>query len=138
MNSSGNMALQERTGRFVYSAGADCDSAKKVRDPRVDALTITEVRLTRDRRIARVYVASYADEEAIKEGLVGLESARGVLRRELARLLHWPWTPELIFEVDRSWQYGEHMDQLFDKLREERELQEGSGDSDAEQDSTGD
>ena len=110
----------------------------KVRDPRVDALTITEVRLTRDRRIARVYVASYADDEAIKEGLAGLESARGVLRRELARLLHWRWTPELIFELDRSWQYGEHMDQLFDKLREEREIQEKSGESDAAQNSTGD
>jgi len=44
----------------------------KVRDPRIDPLTITEVSLTRDRRIARVYVASYADEDTLKEGLAGL------------------------------------------------------------------
>ncbi len=138
MNGSGNIAhRKERADSFIQQE-LTVILREKVRDPRVDALTITEVRLTRDRRIARVYVASYADEEAIQEGLAGLESARGVLRRELARLLHWPWTPELIFEVDRSWQYGEHMDQLFDKLREEREPQEESGDSDAEQDSTGD
>jgi len=93
----------------------------KVRDPRIDPLTITEVSLTRDRRIARVYVASYADEDTLKEGLAGLESAKGLLRHELAQLLHWPWAPELLFRVDRSWQYGEHMDRLIDQVRQERE-----------------
>lgn len=93
----------------------------KVRDPRVDSLTITEVSLTKDRRVARVYVASFEDEETLNEGLKGLESAKGVLRRELAQLLHWPWTPELLFRIDHSWQYGERMDQLIERVREERE-----------------
>jgi ribosome-binding factor A len=93
----------------------------KVRDPRVAALTITEVSLTKDRRVARVYVASFAEDDTLKEGLVGLESAKGVLRKELAQLLHWPWTPELLFRIDRSWQQGERMDQLLDQVREERE-----------------
>lgn len=93
----------------------------KVRDPRVDTLTITEVSLTKDRRVARVYVASFEDEETLNEGLKGLESAKGVLRRELAQLLHWPWTPELLFRIDHSWQYGERMDQLIEQVREERE-----------------
>ncbi|MHB1317284.1 MAG: 30S ribosome-binding factor RbfA [Anaerolineae bacterium] len=101
----------------------------KVRDPRVDSLTITEVSLTKDRRVARVYVASFEDEETLNEGLKGLESAKGVLRRELARLLHWPWTPELLFRIDHSWQYGEHMDQLIEQVREERERKGDDEDS---------
>lgn len=92
----------------------------KVHDPRVAALTITEVSLTKDRRVARVYVASFSDEDTLKDGLAGLESAKGLLRRELAQLLHWPWTPELQFRVDRSWQYGEHIDQLIEKMHEDR------------------
>ncbi|MGI6367909.1 MAG: 30S ribosome-binding factor RbfA [Anaerolineae bacterium] len=109
----------------------------KVRDPRVAALTITEVSLTQDRRLARVYVASFADQDTIKEGLAALESAKGVLRRELARVLHWPWTPELIFRLDRSWQQGERIDQLLDEVRREREAQEETVDRDSAADSDG-
>jgi ribosome-binding factor A len=88
----------------------------RVHDPRVAGLTITEVSLTRDRRIARVYVASFSDQEALKDGLAGLDSAKGLLRRELAPLLHWPWVPWLEFRVDTSWQYGERIDQLIEEL----------------------
>jgi ribosome-binding factor A len=104
----------------------------KVRDPRVDTLTITEVSLTKDRRVARVYVASFSDDDTLKEGLVGLESAKGVLRKELAQLLHWPWTPELLFRIDRSWQQGERVDQLLDQVREEREGTQHPEGSDAQ------
>ncbi|NLT73799.1 MAG: 30S ribosome-binding factor RbfA [Chloroflexi bacterium] len=104
----------------------------RVRDPRVDTITITEVSLTTDRRLARVYVASYADEDVVKEALEGLESAKGILRRELAKVLHWPWTPELMFRMDESWQYGERMDKLIDEVREERDPEEADSGEHAE------
>ncbi|MFO7698795.1 MAG: 30S ribosome-binding factor RbfA [Anaerolineae bacterium] len=104
----------------------------KVHDPRVDSLTITEVSLTKDRRVARVYVASFEDEKTLNEGLKGLESAKGVMRRELAQLLHWPWTPELLFRIDHSWQYGERIDQLIEQVRAEREEKGEDEPSDAE------
>ncbi len=97
----------------------------RVRDPRVTALTVTDVELTQDRRIARVYVACYEGEEPLQEGLEGLTSAHGLLRRELAQRLHWRFTPVLEFRPDRSWQYGEHMDDLFDQIAEERGPEEG-------------
>ena len=50
-------------------------------DPRVGPMTITSVALTRDRRIARVYVACYSGEDDLSEGLKGLESAKDFLRR---------------------------------------------------------
>ncbi len=96
----------------------------RVRDPRVEALTVTDVELTQDRRLARVYVACYESEERLQEGLKGLASAQGLLRRELAARLHWRFTPELEFRPDRSWQYGERIDRLFDQIAEETNAQE--------------
>ena len=92
-----------------------------VKDPRVSSLTITEVELTPDRRIARVYVGSFANEEELREGMEGLESAKGFLRRKLGELLHWRFTPDLEFRVDRSWEYGAKIDSILAKLEQEEQ-----------------
>lgn len=92
---------------------------RDVQDPRVDKLTITEVSLTPDRRVARVYVSCYTGEEDLREGLQGLISARGVLRRHLSQVLQWRFTPRLEFRPDRSWEYGQKMDALFRAVAED-------------------
>jgi len=89
---------------------------QQVKDPRVSKVSITEVRLTPDRRVARVYVASYSGEEDLTEGLAGLRSARGVLRHHLAQVLHWRFTPRLEFRADRSWEYGARIDALLGSI----------------------
>jgi ribosome-binding factor A len=92
---------------------------QQVKDPRARSLSITEVDLTPDRRVARVYVTAYTGEEDLKEGLEGLRSARGVLRRHLSQVLGWRWTPYLEFRADRSWEYGARMDALFREISHE-------------------
>ena len=92
-----------------------------MRDPRMDLLTVTEVRLTPDRRIARVYVACYRDKDALSEGLEALESAKGALRHHLAQNLHWRFTPELEFRADRTWQRAERIEALLEQIAEEGE-----------------
>jgi len=96
-----------------------------VGDPRVGPMTITSVALTRDRRIARVYVACYSGEDDLSEGLKGLESAKGFLRRELSQVLLWRFTPELQFHVDRSWQHGARVEALLEELDLEHKDREG-------------
>ncbi len=98
-----------------------------VRDPRVEPVTVTSVEVTRDRRTARIYVACYSGEGALKEALEGLESAKGFLRRELGQLLGWRFTPQLEFRVDRSWEYGAKIDTLLEALEENR--QSGAGET---------
>lgn len=93
----------------------------EMQDPRVAAVTITEVELTKDRRIARVYVACYSGEQDLQEGIRALQNAQGFLRSRLSRVLRWPWTPTLEFRPDRSWEYGEKMDKLFDQIAIEPE-----------------
>ncbi len=96
----------------------------KVKDPRVKYITVTEVSLTPDRRIARVYVANYGTEAELQEGLEGLRSARGLLRRELAALLHWNFVPSLEFRVDRSWHYGQHIDALLEQINQDADTEQ--------------
>jgi ribosome-binding factor A len=102
-----------------------------VRDPRVDAISLTGVDLTPDRRVARVYVSAYADDEALQAGIAGLESAKGILRKALSQVLHWRFAPDLEFRPDRSWEYGRRIDALLDQIAQESPA---GGASDEEQD----
>jgi len=107
----------------------------QVRDPRVQNLIITDVDLTQDRRLARIYVACYDGEEALKTGLEGLESVRSYFRRALSQLLTWRFVPEVEFRVDRSWQHGTRIDALLRNiaLNEAGQPEEPRGDEEEPQ-----
>ncbi|UCC65126.1 MAG: 30S ribosome-binding factor RbfA [Anaerolineae bacterium] len=93
--------------------------ARRVRDPRLSSVTITEVDLTADLRTARIYVSVLDDDEETRQEILhGLHGAAGFLRRELAHRIKIRHTPELIFHLDESARYGEHIDQLLDQIRQ--------------------
>jgi ribosome-binding factor A len=92
---------------------------ERVHDPRVKGLTVTEVTLTPDRRIARVYITNFGSEDEMQTGLEGLRSCKGLLRHEISQLLHWNFAPDLDFRMDRSWNYGQRIDSLLAQLNEE-------------------
>lgn len=124
-----NPYRRERAGGFILEE-LTLLLRNAVRDPRVAPITITDVELTADRRIARVYVACYEGEEALREGLAGLESAKPFLRQRLGQSLHWRFTPELEFRVDNSWRYGERIDAILKDISSEEsedERDEGAG-----------
>jgi ribosome-binding factor A len=99
-----------------------------LQDERVHGVSIVDVDLTPDRRVARVYISSYESEESLQLALQGLEHAKGFLRRGLAGVLHWPFTPHLEFRVDRSWQHGERIDALLDQIAEEESTKQDAHD----------
>lgn len=96
----------------------------EVADPRVAPLTVTAVSLTKDRRIAKIYVTAYSGEEDLQAGLAGLESAKGYLRSRLSEILAWRFTPELLFVPDRTWQTAARIEQLFREIEQERAVRE--------------
>jgi len=53
------------------------------------------------------------DEKEFKKGL---KSAGGWLRRELGSSMNLRYTPELVFEVDHSIEYGAHISQVISSL----------------------
>ena len=95
---------------------------RRVRDPRLSAVTITEVDVTADLRIAHIYVSVLDDDEDTRqEVLHSLHGAAGFLRRELAQCLKVRHTPELVFRMDESTQYGQHIDELLAQIRREEQ-----------------
>jgi ribosome-binding factor A len=91
---------------------------RDVRDPRLADLTITEVRVTPDLLLARIFFSVLGSSEQQKEAQAGLESASGFLRSQLAGRVRLRSVPELIFELDTSVAYGQRIDDLLDQISE--------------------
>ncbi len=89
----------------------------RVKDPRVQQgmVTVTGVETTPDLRYAKVYL-SILGEVNEKELRRGLRSAGPWLRRELGSSLTLRYTPELIFERDRSIEQGARLSKLIDDV----------------------
>ena len=90
----------------------------QVKDPRVqqgDLISITHVDTTGDLRYCKVFLSVYGEVNE-KEFKKGLKSAAPWLRRELGSSLSLRYTPELIFELDHSIEYGAHINSLIEKL----------------------
>ena len=90
---------------------------RSVKDPRVQQgmLSVTRVETTGDLRYAKVWISVYGLQDE-KEFRRGLKSASGWLRRELAKSLSLRYTPELVFELDHSIEYGAHISSLLNDL----------------------
>ena len=93
---------------------------KKVRDPRVENVTITDVHVTGDLQQATIYYSILSDLASDKKkAKEGLEKASGLILRELGHNLSIYKTPELTFELDESVVYGNHIDQLLRNLNKD-------------------
>lgn len=91
---------------------------RKVKDPRLADITLTDVQVSPDLRRAKVFYSLLGDEERKVEAAVGLESATGFVKRELSKRLHLRRIPEVEFCFDSSLEYGSHIDRLLTELEE--------------------
>ena len=89
---------------------------REVRDPRLQGVTITEVKMDPELMFADIYVNALGDESRQNEVLYGLKSANGFLRREIGKRVRLRITPELNFHWDVSLQRGERLNQLISSL----------------------
>lgn len=99
---------------------------RDVKDPRVQQgmISVTRVETTGDLRYAKVWLSVLGMENE-KEFKRGLRSASGWLRRELGSALNLRYTPELVFELDHSIEYGAHISQVIDALDIRHEEESG-------------
>lgn len=89
---------------------------RKTKDPRVGFVTVTDVEVTNDLRLARVFVTTGPNDQHEAETFAGLAKAVGFIRAELGRRLHLRYTPELIFQKDTSGPRGNRIMALLDEL----------------------
>ncbi len=91
---------------------------KKVRDPRVKEVTITDVHVTGDLQQATIYYSTLSDKPEDKETVqLGLDKATNLVRGELGHRLSIYKTPEIMFERDESVEYGNRIDEMIEKLK---------------------
>lgn len=94
--------------------------ARKTRDPRVASVTVTDVRVTNDLQLARVYVTTRAEGPPVRDALLGLENASGFIRSELGRRLNLRYTPDLKFFYDDAGARGDRVLHLLDDLNRDQ------------------
>jgi len=90
---------------------------REVRDPGIGFITVTDVELTADLRLAKVYVSVMGSEEERARALSGLERAGGFIRHKLGERLTVRFIPELSFRLDQSLDYGERIDRLLEQIK---------------------
>ena len=96
---------------------------KGLKDPRIGFVTITSVDVTSDLRQARVYytlMSSQADmdnRDGRKETQAGLDSCSTYIRQQLGRMLRLRFIPEIHFEYDASFDYGQNIEKLLSEVK---------------------
>jgi ribosome-binding factor A len=86
---------------------------KRIKDPRLGFITVTDVRVTPDIREASVFYTVYGDEESRASTAAALESAKGVLRSEVGKQTGVKFTPTLEFIPDAIPETAAHLEELL-------------------------
>ncbi len=90
---------------------------KRIKDPRLEFATITNVKMSRDLRVARIYFTTTGNKKSAEEALEGFKSAIGYVKRTLAGQLGLRYMPELKFFYDESFDYGSHIDKILKDVK---------------------
>ncbi|CFX67685.1 Ribosome-binding factor A [Syntrophomonas zehnderi OL-4] len=95
----------------------------EIKDPRIDfsTVSVTRVDIPADISHARINISVLGDEVKQAETMKALQSARGHIRTELARMLQIRHAPELDFRLDKSIEHGIKMSSLLEELSKEAE-----------------
>lgn len=107
----------EETLRRIIAQALDRD----VEDPRVGYVTVSEVRLNRDRTVAQVFYTVLGDEEERSTSLAGLKRCRGYLRQIIGEQIRMRSVPELRFTYDDSLDRSFRIEETLDRIAAERE-----------------
>ncbi|MBO8176573.1 30S ribosome-binding factor RbfA [Aeribacillus pallidus] len=94
---------------------------RKIKDPRIGFVTVTDVRLTGDLQQAKVYITVLGDDQQKENTLKGLAKAKGFIRSEIGQRIRLRKTPEIIFEFDESIDYGNRIETLLKEIQKESE-----------------
>lgn len=85
----------------------------KVRDPGLSSVTVTDVSVTPDLKIAHVNYSALVAPEERRAVAQALRRSEGFLRRELGKVLDLRYAPELQFHYDDSFDRGARIDEIL-------------------------
>jgi len=90
-----------------------------MKDPRLANVTVSAIRLSAERTHAKVYFSVIGDVERERQAADGFAAAAPFMRRELGRRMRLRAIPTFEFHRDTSYEYGDRMERLFERLKTE-------------------
>src|SRR5215475_96793 len=120
---SGGSQRQLRVGELVRHALADMLTRGDVHDPVIEGhmITIPEVRVTADLRLATIYVMPMGGRDA-DEVVAAFERNKKYLRTEIAHRINLKFAPDIRFRVDDRFAEAERIDRLLRSPDVKRDL----------------
>ena len=114
---------QLRAGELIRHALAEILTRGEVHDPVIEnhVITVPEVRVTPDLRLATVYVMPLGGRDE-SEVLSALERNKRFLRGEIAHRINLRYAPDLRFQLDTSFAEGDRVDALLRRPEVKRDL----------------
>ena len=95
----------------------------RLKDPRIGFTSIVRVEATEDLRSAKIYV-SVLDDSTAEGTIAALESAAGLIRRELNLRMSTRRVPALRFYLDRNISYSVRISKVLEDLKKEEDWEE--------------
>lgn len=92
---------------------------RELKDPGIGFVTVTAVDVSVDLKQARVFYSVLGDEDSKSRSALALKRASGFIQNEIGRRLRLKYTPEILFEFDRSVEYGAHIEELIQKIHQD-------------------
>ncbi len=81
-------------------------------------LSVTRAKITPDFKYAKIYV-SVLNSKNIEKTMQGLKESSGFIRSEIAKRINLRITPELVFELDDSYEQGMRIDSILKDLKKD-------------------
>lgn len=97
---------------------------RKIKDPRIGFVTVTDVQVSGDLQLAKVYISVLGDDEQRQNTLKGLAKAKGFIRSEIGQRIRLRKTPEISFEFDESIDYGHRIETLLHEINKDDNKEE--------------
>jgi ribosome-binding factor A len=123
-SSHGASQRQLRVGELVRHALADMLTRGDVHDPVIERhmITIPEVRVTADLRLATIYVMPMGGRDA-EQVVAAFERHKKYLRAEIAHRINLKFAPDIRFRVDDRFAEAERIDKLLRSPDVKRDLE---------------
>lgn len=90
--------------------------SQELKDPRLTGLiSVTKVSVTKDLKYCKVFVSMLGTKD-IAGAMSALKSGSGIVRKSIGNSIRMHSTPEVIFELDDSLEYGAHIQNVINEL----------------------
>jgi ribosome-binding factor A len=81
-------------------------------------MTVTDVRMSPDLKVAKVYVSIFGEHERKNKSLARLEAQKSAIRSMLGHTVRLRYTPEIIFYLDETLDRAMKIENIFNKIHE--------------------